>query len=118
MSEQLSISTSSTCVSVPGVALSSARRAWRSSAWSMSAPIAVLEMMIPYQLPAEVPLRARKITGEAAVPCTFSVPFTVISVRLVSRPDACMSPLSNSTCTPAWMVSVVVPGTVTSPCTM
>ena len=75
----------------------------------------MLDTTIPYQVPAETPLRARNTTGEGAVPCTFSVPSTVSSIRDVSRLDPIRSPDSKCSCAPAWMVSERPAGTVRSP---
>ncbi len=72
---------------------------------------------MPYQMLAELPLCASKMTGLAAVPVTLSVPLMVISTRAVSRPEACPSVLVICTTVPAWMVRNAPEGTVMSPWT-
>src|SRR6185437_10975867 len=84
----------------------------------MPTEVAEAPAMMPYQVFAEFPFCAWKMTGLAAVPVTLSVPLMVISTRAVSMPEACPSVLASCTTVPAWMVRNAPAGTVMSPWTM
>src|SRR5262249_42279813 len=76
---------------------------------------APLLRMIPYHELVAVPVWASKVTGWAMVPLTLSVPLTVISTRVVSRPAAWPSVSATCTSRPALMVRNAPFTTVMSP---